>query len=153
MRIASITRCLRLLAFSLLLVCAPVLDAANCCCRLKLTRPVIADRSDSLGCCNRRSAPPQETDSCCQHHAPASDSDSTTCCRLPSANTCGCCVASAPLTTTQRTASNLSASGPDYDSANPTLTGPALETTLTRHPERWPISGNRRQAVLCCWRN
>ncbi|MFM7037953.1 MAG: hypothetical protein ACKO2L_09525 [Planctomycetaceae bacterium] len=126
MSVASLTRCLRLLAFCLLLVCTPVADAASCCCK-------------------QTSAAPQATGSCCQHHTPAPRSDST-CCRVPTAASCGCCVTSAPLTTAPRTTPRLVTTVLVHESAGTDQATPAGEVHVTRHSEHSSPRGNRRMA-------
>ena len=54
------TRCLRLLALCLLVLCAPVLDAADCCCRPQ-PNPSGNARSTPATCCPPHNTPQPPT--------------------------------------------------------------------------------------------
>lgn len=147
-------RKLRLLAFGLLLICAPVLDAADCCCRHSQLRAATADKSQSPApaCCSPKPTRSQTAASCCQTKpdSPTSPADS---CRIPPAKTCGCCVATAPLTAAQRPGLKSAADALHGLSASAIPVAAVAANTNNQPPAWTPAAGNRRQAVLCCWRN
>ncbi|MFM7058180.1 MAG: hypothetical protein ACKO2P_14775, partial [Planctomycetota bacterium] len=83
-------RCLRLLALCLLVLCAPVLDAADCCCRQPATPATTAISPASPACCSPKPAAAAMMGSCCQTKSVPSGHTAESC-RIPPARTCECC--------------------------------------------------------------
>ncbi|MFM7056599.1 MAG: hypothetical protein ACKO2P_06715, partial [Planctomycetota bacterium] len=68
-------------------------------------------------------------------------------------HTCECCLTAAPLVFAQRLIPHPSACNPPDTAVGPTALG-TPQTAVADYPQEWtPRTGNRRQAVLCCWRN
>jgi len=153
---ASPTHCLRLLALCLLVLCAPVLDAADCCCRPQPNATAPVPRSARPTCCTPKqtSQPPHQSATCCQT-APATHRHSTNSRSLPVTKTCECCLNAAAPFAGQRSAQSLGNSAadlPDISADAPTAASPTAHT-ISQLTRSTPPPGNRRQAVLCCWRN
>jgi hypothetical protein len=149
------TRCLRLLALCLLMLCAPVLDAADCCCRPQ-PNPSGNARSAPDNCCAPKNTPQHPTATCCQS-TPATHRHSSSSRSLPAPESCECCLNTASLVAGHRPTSGLGSSPADADLPDAAIAAPATDSptanTISQLTKSTPPAGNRRQAVLCCWRN
>lgn len=145
---------LRTAALCLLLVAAPVVDVAACCCKLSVQG--LAPSPDSLApaasssCCSSPQ-PKASSANCC---APQPASQPPDDCSLKTLDTCECCALATPF----RAEARIQLHGKGSPCSAVWTPAPddlpphgVCSARLTR--ESSLICGNRRQALLCSWRN
>ena len=148
---------LRRLALCLLLAAAPVVDVLACCCQLSAQNTVVAENAHepvaaSVCCSSNNKRPKSAAGSCCAPRPKPQPLDG--CCRV-TLDTCECCALATPFRPGSRIALESQQSlysallPPVSESARPQLTFglTASQAAATL------FHGNRKQSLLCIWRN
>jgi hypothetical protein len=148
---------LRRLALCLLLAAAPVVDVLACCCQLSAQNTVVAENAHdpvaaSACCSSNNKRPKSAAGSCCAPRPKPQPLDG--CCRV-TLDTCECCALATPFRPGSRIALEIQQSihssplSTACDAARPQLSFCFTSTQAAANL----FHGNRKQSLLCSWRN